>query len=96
MHPPFPRPGPHGTAPASPGDLAATLARLLTRHGITGIYTAAAGNLAVISVSAGLTAWTNGRQLWWAASGRPCTWPAADPEGAAVRLAALASPPPQA
>jgi hypothetical protein len=93
MHPPapFPRPAPPGTAPSSPGHLAATLARLLAQHGLSRIYTAACHLFAVISV-AGLTVWTNGRVLWWTRDGQPCTWPAADPEGAAAHLAGLAAP----
>jgi hypothetical protein len=48
------------TPPASPARIAATLAALLARHGLTRIYTAAGSVLAVISVADGLTAWTNG------------------------------------
>lgn len=98
MHPPapFPRPAPPGTAPASPGHLAATIARLLAGHGLTRIYTAACHLYAVISVTIGLTVWTNGGQLWWDHHGQPRTWPAADPEGAAAHLATLAAPPPLA
>jgi hypothetical protein len=36
----------------------------------------------------GVTVWTNGRVLWWRADGEEMTWPAADPYGAAGRLAA--------
>ena len=75
--------------PASP---AAALAALLARHGLTRTYTAARPGIAVISVTAGLTAWTNGRQLWWDQPGQPGTWPATDPEGAAAHLAGLAAP----
>ncbi len=89
-------PAPPGTGPGSPADTAATVAALLARHGITRTYTAARPGIAVISVAPGITAWTNGRQLWWADHGQHRTWPAADPEGAAARLAALASPPPPA
>src|SRR5580704_15209861 len=49
--------------PASPARIAATVAALLAGHGLTRIYTAACQVIAVISVTAGLTAWTNGRQL---------------------------------
>ncbi len=80
-------------APASPADSAVAIAALLARHGLTRVYVAAYSVIAVISVSDGLTAWTDGRRLWWIAGGQPCTWPAADPEGAAARLAALAAPP---
>ena len=57
---PFPRPAPSGTGASSPGHLAAILAGLLAQHGLTRIYTAACHLLAVISVGAGLTVWTNG------------------------------------
>ncbi len=56
---------PPGAVPSSPGHLAATVARLLARHGLTRVYTAACQVLALISVAAGLTVWTNGRRLWW-------------------------------
>ena len=57
---------------------------------MAGIYTATCDRYALISVTAGLTVWTNGRLLWWDHVDRPGTWPAADPAPAAVRLAALA------
>ena len=44
----------------------------------------------VLSVTGGLTVWTNGRLLWWQAGGNQETWPAADPQGAARALTALA------
>jgi hypothetical protein len=53
---PFPPPPPAATA--------AALTRALTARGITGIYTAAAVRVALISVSAEVTAWTNGYQIW--------------------------------
>ena len=46
----------------------------LTRRGITGIDTAAAGKFAVISVAAGLTVCTGGRQLWCTRDGQRHTW----------------------
>jgi len=85
---------PAATPPASPARIAATLAALLARHGLTRVYTAACSVIAVISVSAGLTAWTNGRTLWVTRDGQRETWPAADTEAAAARLAALARPAP--
>jgi hypothetical protein len=48
--------------------------------------------LAVISVTAGLTVWTNGHQLWCTHDGQRHTWPAIDTDTAATRLAALARP----
>ena len=91
MHPPDPFP-PHGAGYASPARVATDLARQLARHGITGIYTAVSEKFAVISVTAGLTVWTNGRQLWCTCDGQRYTWPAADIEAAATRLAVLARP----
>ena len=76
--------------PASPGGIAATTTALLAGPGLTGIYTAACQFLAVISVSTGLTAWTNGRQLWITHGGQRETWPAARIQAAAARLAELA------
>jgi hypothetical protein len=37
---------------------------MLAWQGLTHIYVAACSVIAVISVTAGLTAWTNGHQLW--------------------------------
>ena len=88
---PFPPPPP-GAGYASPARAAADLTRALAGHGITGIYTAAAEKFAVISVTADLTVWTNGHLLWCTHHGQRHTWPAADTETAASRLAALARP----
>jgi hypothetical protein len=65
---------------------------MLAGQGLTRIYVAACSVIAVISVTAGLTVWTNGRQLWITHAGQRETWPAADAEAAAARLAALARP----
>jgi hypothetical protein len=70
--------------------VAAALAGLLARNGLTRIYVAACPVFAVISV-AGLTIWTNGLVLWWTVHGQPGTWPAADPDGAAAHLAQVAA-----
>ena len=85
---PFPPPPPG----ANPADAAADLTHALTRQGITSIYTATAAMFAVISVTAELTVWTNGRQFWCTHHGQRFTWPAADLEKAATRLAALTHP----
>jgi hypothetical protein len=79
--------------PASPASIAAAIAALLARHGLTRIYVAACSVIAVISVTTGLTAWTNGRQLWVTLGGQRETWPASDTQAAAARLAALARHP---
>ena len=78
--------------PGSPADVAATMAALRTGHGLTRIYTAACQLIAVISVTAGLTAWTNGHQIWCTHAGQHYTWPAADIDAAAGALALLARP----
>jgi hypothetical protein len=90
MHPPDPSLLP--PAAAAPGRAAAALARALKARGITGIITAAAQKTAVISVTADLTIWTDGRLLWCTYGGQRRTWPAADTETAATQLAALARP----
>ena len=81
-----------GAEGASPARADADLTRALTRQGITGIYTATATKFAVISVTAELTVWTNGHQVWCTHHGQRLTWPAADIETAATRIAALAHP----
>jgi len=89
MQPPAPVPPGPGPAPASP---AAALARHLAGRGITGVYTAATIKVAVISVTAGLTVWTDGQQLWCVVHGQRRTWPADDLEAASTGIAALARP----
>jgi hypothetical protein len=90
MHPPSPfPPPPPGTSPAA---TATALTRALTARGITGIYTATAARFALISVTASVTAWTNGHQIWCTHAGQHHTWPAADIEAAASAVAALARP----
>jgi hypothetical protein len=41
-------------------------------------------------VTASLTVWTNGQQLWCNRHGQRHTWPAADMEAAATGIAGLA------
>jgi hypothetical protein len=91
MHPPAPFPPSPGSA-ASPAEAAAALVRHLTARGITGIYTATTYKYAVISVTADLTVWTNGQQLWCNRRGQRHTWPVADMQAAADGIAALARP----
>jgi hypothetical protein len=90
MHPPGPFPPP--PPGASPAATAAALTRALTARGIVGIYTATAARFGLISVTAAVTAWTNGHQIWCTSAGQQHTWPAADIETAAAALAALARP----
>jgi hypothetical protein len=92
MHPPAPFPPGPGPSAATPAAAAAALARQLTARGITGIYTATTYQFAVISVTADLTVWTNGQQLWCTRHGQRHTWPASDLAAAAASIAALARP----
>jgi hypothetical protein len=92
MHPPDPFPPSHPASYPSPARTAAALAGHLAARGITGIYTAATIKFAVISVTAGLTVWTNGPQLWCTLHGQRRTWPAADMQAAAAAIATLARP----
>jgi hypothetical protein len=93
MHPPDPfPPPPPGASPAAPAATAAALTRALKARGLTGIYTATAARFGLISVTAAVTAWTNGHQIWCTCAGQHHTWPAADIEAAAASLAALARP----
>jgi hypothetical protein len=90
MHPPDPfPPPPPGTSPAV---TATALSRALAARGLTGIYTATAARFGLVSVTAAVTAWTNGRQIWCTSVGQHYAWPAADIEAAAAALAALAHP----
>ena len=92
MPPPAPFPPGPGPAPASPAAVAAALARHLAGHGITGVYTAATLKVAVISVTEGLTVWTDGQLLWCTQAGRRHTWPASALAAAAGQIVALARP----
>jgi hypothetical protein len=78
-------PGPHLPAAVTTG-----LVRELTARGMTGIYTATTATFAVISVTTGLTVWTDGRLLWCTRAGQRYTWPAADLSAAASALVGLA------
>ena len=92
MHPPepFPPPAAASDGDANPARAAAALTRELAQYGITGIYSSAAGTVAVISVTATVTVWTNGHLFWCTVDGQRHAWPAADPGTAAARLASLA------
>jgi hypothetical protein len=90
MHPPDPFPPP--PPGASPAATTAALTQALTACGMAGIYTATAARFGLISVTAAVTAWTNGHQIWCTSAGQHHTWPAADIEAAATSLAALAHP----
>jgi hypothetical protein len=94
MHPPepFPPPAAGSSEETSPARAAAALTRELARYGITGIYSTAAEKVAVISVTATVTVWTNGHLFWCTVDGQQHSWPAADTGTAAARLAFLARP----
>ncbi|HWG62441.1 MAG TPA: hypothetical protein VG253_12085 [Streptosporangiaceae bacterium] len=84
------RPPPYLTAPGPPRQRpAAALAALadqLRAAGITRLYGSACALFGVLSVSYGLTVWTNGRVFWWRRDDEEIRWPAADPGGAARLL----------
>jgi hypothetical protein len=88
MYPATPFP-PAGTSPAA---AVTALARALAARGLAGIYTAADARVGLVSVTAALTAWTDGRQIWCTCAGQHRTWPAADIGGTAAAIAALARP----
>jgi hypothetical protein len=73
-----------------PANVVRTLADLLRADGITRLYGNACTKLGVLSIVHGLTVWTDGQRLWWDRDGNQTVWPAADPDGAARILAALA------
>ena len=84
-------PPPYLTAPSpafrprqQPAAALHALASQLRTAGITRLYGTACTLFGVLSVTGGLTVWTNGRMLWWQAGGNQETWPAADPQGAAL------------
>ncbi len=65
------------------------LADLLHQHGVRGLYGRADRSVGVLSVSVGLTVWSDGGTLRWMHDGRKVVWQAADLPGAAARLADL-------
>jgi hypothetical protein len=81
---------PYLTAPGSPrlrpAAALGALAAQLRAAGITRLYGSACALLGVLSVSYGLTVWTNGRVFWWRRDDEEIRWPAADPGGAARLL----------
>ena len=73
-----------------PGAVLGAVEAALRAHGLTRLYGAACARIGVLSVAYQVTAWCDGHTLTWRHHGEEITWPAADPEGAAARLAALA------
>ena len=90
MTPPHLLPAPAEFPPRQrPAQVLEALAALLRQRGITSLYGAACDRFGVLSVSAGVSVWTNGRVLWWRAGDHETAWPAADPDGAARILSGL-------
>jgi hypothetical protein len=78
---------PVGVAPRQrPAAALHALAAQLRERGIRNLYGASDRRLGVLSLP-GVSVWTNGQVLWWQAGDDATTWPAADPDGAAKRLA---------
>ncbi|HLI37757.1 MAG TPA: hypothetical protein VKV80_10515 [Streptosporangiaceae bacterium] len=73
-----------------PGAVLGAVEAALRARGLTRLYGAACARYGVLSIIYGLSAWCDGRTLWWDHDGRRATWPATDPVGAADRLADLA------
>jgi hypothetical protein len=88
-----PRPATRPPAFPRPADIARELATLLQSHGLTRLYWSACALLAVISVTPGLTVWTDGHHLIWTDHGTRTSLPAHDTHHAAEHLAHLAKQP---
>ncbi len=73
-----------------PADVIRDLVTLLQAHGLDQLYWSACTLLAVLSITPGLTVWTDGHHLTWNHHGTPTTWPAHDTHQAAEQLAHLA------
>lgn len=81
------------TVPVShrrPGDVLAAVQIILRDLGLTQLYQSSSQAVALLSVAPGVTAWCDGWTVKWRHMGGQTTWTAADPEGAARRLAKLA------
>ncbi len=88
--PPHLLPAPAAFPPRQrPAEVLEALATLLRQRGVTHMYSVSCRLLGVLSVSAGVSVWTNGRVLWWRAGDHETAWPAADPDGAARILSGL-------
>ena len=75
---------------ARPRDVMRDLVTLLRGHGLRRVYWSACAVVAVVSVAAGVTVWTDGRVLRCLIGGDTRQWPTWDTTGAAADLAALA------
>jgi hypothetical protein len=74
-----------------PRDVLAAVELGLRELGLDHLYTHAYPLIGVLSVTAGITAWCDGRLLTCRHASGNITWPAADALGAARRLAELAT-----
>ena len=63
---------------------------ILRDLGLTELHQSSSQAAALLSVAPGVTAWCDGWTVKWRHMGGQTTWTAADPEGAARRLAKLA------
>ncbi|HEX4101802.1 MAG TPA: hypothetical protein VHY21_14895 [Pseudonocardiaceae bacterium] len=77
-----------------PTDVVRELVTLLRTHGLQRLYWSGCALIAVISITNGLTVWTDGRYLTWTSHGTRTTLPAHDTHTAAEHLAHLACQPP--
>jgi hypothetical protein len=73
-----------------PGDVIRELTTLLHGHGLTRLYWAASALTGVLSVSNGVTVWSDGQTLICQVAGNVREWPAWDTSTAADELASLA------
>ncbi|MBB6173350.1 hypothetical protein HNR23_003410 [Nocardiopsis mwathae] len=81
----------NGSSPASPSEAIARLRGHLAADGTERLYAGDRGTVASLSIRTGLTVWCMGGLFRWRDDlGIQQTHPAADPEGAAQRIAALA------
>jgi hypothetical protein len=86
------RPRPPAAFPR-PADVVRDLTTLLRVHGLDRLYWSASALLAVLSITRGLTVWTDGQHLRWTQHGTRVRLPADDTTAAAERLARLAKQP---
>jgi hypothetical protein len=85
--PPPPGPAPPDAPPRQrPAAALRALAAQLGAAGLTRLYGSACDLFGVLSVTYGLTVWTDGRVFWWRRDDQEIRWPAADPGGAARHI----------
>ncbi|MDA8369539.1 MAG: hypothetical protein M0026_06680 [Nocardiopsaceae bacterium] len=85
----------NGPSPVSPAEAVNRLHSYLAAAGMDRMYVGDRTTVAVVSIRTGLTVWCVGGLFRWRDDhGAHITHPAADPEGAARRLAAVDRPQP--